>query len=196
MNRLVLFVAIAALATLTACSAHDPAPEGHADGAHKAAGEMEHHKAEEGHDGHGDHPSAKPDSAPATAPGDVLPNDGTRKVGDITRCVVTGDVFTVAADSPKTEHDGGTYYFCCAGCTDKFTADPAKFLNAKHGDAPAMSDAEALPNDGTRKVGDVTKCPTSGKVFTVAADSAKYEHDGKTVWFCCAGCVDKYKASL
>ncbi len=27
------------------------------------------------------------------------------------------------------EHAGKTYYFCCAGCADKFKADPAKYLN-------------------------------------------------------------------
>src|ERR1039458_8837238 len=27
------------------------------------------------------------------------------------------------------EHGGKTYYFCCAGCVEKFKADPAKYLN-------------------------------------------------------------------
>ena len=28
------------------------------------------------------------------------------------------------------EHDGKTYYFCCAGCRTKFAADPARYLGA------------------------------------------------------------------
>src|SRR5579864_7487135 len=27
------------------------------------------------------------------------------------------------------EHAGKNYYFCCAGCTQKFKADPQKYLN-------------------------------------------------------------------
>jgi xanthine dehydrogenase accessory factor len=40
---------------------------------------------------------------------------------------------TVAADasSHPYEHDGETYYFCCAGCRDRFAADPAAYLTAQ-----------------------------------------------------------------
>jgi YHS domain-containing protein len=41
---------------------------------------------------------------------------------------VSKEEFTVAADSPKAEHGGKTYYFCCAGCDTKFSKDPAKYL--------------------------------------------------------------------
>ncbi len=58
----------------------------------------------------------------------MLPNDGTRVVGDVTKCPVSQNAFTVAADSPKVELEGKTFYLCCAGCVDKFKADPAKFL--------------------------------------------------------------------
>ena len=34
----------------------------------------------------------------------------------------------VTADSPKADHNGKTYYFCCPGCDKKFKADPAKFM--------------------------------------------------------------------
>ena len=30
-----------------------------------------------------------------------------------------------------TEHSGTTYHFCCAGCAEKFKADPEKYLKAK-----------------------------------------------------------------
>jgi len=28
-------------------------------------------------------------------------------------------------------HAGKTYYFCCAGCAAKFTADPQKYIDGK-----------------------------------------------------------------
>src|SRR6267143_5861029 len=39
------------------------------------------------------------------------------------------------------EHAGKTYYFCCRGCQEKFSAEPAKYLIPKTlvGIAPASS---------------------------------------------------------
>jgi YHS domain-containing protein len=54
---------------------------------------------------------------------------GTAKVGDKSVCIVSGEEITVAADSPKVEHEGKTYYFCCGGCAKKFQADPKKYLD-------------------------------------------------------------------
>jgi Cu+-exporting ATPase len=62
--------------------------------------------------------------APAAA---GLKAPGTAQVGDKTTCPVSGEEFVVAADSPKTELDGKTYYFCCPGCAKKFQADPKKY---------------------------------------------------------------------
>lgn len=72
-------------------------------------------------------PAAAP--APAVAPvaADVK-KPGDAMVGDRTTCPVSGETFTVATDSPKLEHDGKTYYFCCEDCVGEFKADPAKFL--------------------------------------------------------------------
>ena len=39
----------------------------------------------------------------------------------------------------SSEHAGKNYYFCCAGCREKFRADPAKFLNK-----PAQSHGSGL----------------------------------------------------
>jgi YHS domain-containing protein len=40
---------------------------------------------------------------------------------------------TVRADrsSHPFEHDGETYYFCCAGCRDSFAKDPHAYLTAE-----------------------------------------------------------------
>lgn len=71
------------------------------------------------------------DAAAPSAKADVKPL-GEAKVGDTTKCPVSGEEFVVEATSPKTEIDGKTYYFCCAGCKKKFESDPAKF-GAKKG---------------------------------------------------------------
>ena len=53
---------------------------------------------------------------------------GDAKIGDTTKCPVSGEEFVVDASSPKVEHAGKTYYMCCGGCKMKFEADPAKYL--------------------------------------------------------------------
>ncbi len=74
-------------------------------------------------------PASAPGSAPATTvtAGDVKA-PGDAKVGDKTLCPVSKEEFTVTATSPKVEHDGKTYYFCCSGCDGKFKANPQKYL--------------------------------------------------------------------
>ena len=61
--------------------------------------------------------------------GPVVPA-GEAKVGDKTKCPVSGEEFVVRADSPKVEHAGKTYYFCCAHCVQKFQANPEKYTGS------------------------------------------------------------------
>lgn len=109
MRTLLAALALASLAAV-ACGGNTPAPEAPAA------------------------PAVAAPTAPIDAPkgdeaaaGDVKPI-GEAKVGDKTKCPVSGEVFTVSETSPKVEHEGKTYYFCCSGCDAKFKADPAKFL--------------------------------------------------------------------
>ena len=44
-----------------------------------------------------------------------------------------------------------------------------------------------------KKTGEETlKCPVSGKEFTKAETTPKYEYEGKTYYFCCEGCKDAF----
>lgn len=53
---------------------------------------------------------------------------GEAKLGDATVCPVSGEHFTVEADSPKAEYQGKTYYFCCNDCVADFQKNPEKFV--------------------------------------------------------------------
>jgi Cu+-exporting ATPase len=72
--------------------------------------------------------AAAPTAGAKTAPATGVKEPGDAKVGDTAKCPVSGEEFTVEASSPKAEHDGKTYYFCCGGCKKKFEADPAKYV--------------------------------------------------------------------
>lgn len=52
-------------------------------------------------------------------------------------CPVTGTETTPAKAYDKTEYEGKTYYFCCAGCKPEFEKDPQKYLNQE---TPATKD--------------------------------------------------------
>jgi YHS domain-containing protein len=70
-------------------------------------------------------PSAPAGAAATAKP--VVKGPGEAKVGDTATCPVSGEEFVVEATSPKLEHDGKTYFFCCSGCKKKFEAEPGKF---------------------------------------------------------------------
>lgn len=55
--------------------------------------------------------------------------DAPPPVGTKAMCAVSGEVFTVEADTDRAEHDGKHYVFCCSRCVDKFNADPHKFAH-------------------------------------------------------------------
>ena len=80
----------------------------------------------------------------------------------------------VTAESKhRHDHEGQTYYFCCAGCRTKFAADPAKFLAPKA--EPQLVD------------------PVCGMKVT-AESKHRHEHEGETYYFCSAGCRAKFAA--
>jgi len=78
-------------------------------------------------------------SGDQTASARIVP-PGEATIGDTSSCPVSGETFVVTADSPRVEHEGRTYYFCCAGCDARFQANPQQFLSP----APAAA-AEAAP---------------------------------------------------
>ena len=59
----------------------------------------------------------------------ALKAPGEARVGDRTTCAMHSDaVFTVSASTPKVEHRGRTYYFCCPECAKHFAEHPGDFV--------------------------------------------------------------------
>jgi xanthine dehydrogenase accessory factor len=68
----------------------------------------------------GEEGRVSPPSRGSASPGGLPPRESTDPVCGMT---VTAD-----ASSYPLEHDGETYYFCCAGCRRSFQEDPAAYL--------------------------------------------------------------------
>jgi YHS domain-containing protein len=70
------------------------------------------------------------------------------------------------------DYNGKTYYFCMEGCKEKFVKEPAKYVNA----------------DETK-----VTCPVSKSTFNKSDAYGSMEYEGKTYYFCCAGCKEKFE---
>ena len=73
-------------------------------------------------------PAAPNPNANGSASTQPLVAAGVAKIGDRTKCPVSGEEFVVTADSPHAEYNGKTYYFCCPHCPEQFTANPQKYV--------------------------------------------------------------------
>ena len=94
---------------------------------------------------------------------------------------VCGMEVEVEADTPRHDHDGETYYFCCPGCRDAFAAEPGKYLADEAG-----GDDEAGGCCGHEAESHID--PVCGMTVEVEADTPRHEHEGTTYYFCCDGC--------
>jgi xanthine dehydrogenase accessory factor len=68
------------------------------------------------------------------AAGELLPEAGAAPAAAApaeARDPVCGMTVTADRSSHPLEHAGRTYYFCCAGCHDRFAADPHAYLTAQ-----------------------------------------------------------------
>ena len=75
-------------------------------------------------------------------------------------------------------HEGHTYYFCNESCLEKFTADPARYIEAHKEDA-----GPELHHD-----------PVCGMDIESQDAAGTVEHNGKLYYFCSTSCVEKFKA--
>ena len=113
LTRTLLLTLLFALgACKSSSSAHD----------HDHDGDHSHH-----HDGAGSQPASQPGSQPSAMVPQVF--DEPPAVGTKAKCPVSGDVFVVSEDTERAEHDGKHVVFCCAGCVDKFEANPEKYTS-------------------------------------------------------------------
>ena len=93
------------------------------------------------------------------------------------------------------EYDGKLYHFCSRGCADKFRKDPKRYLSPSHkpGPMPGMVQIGAPVQIGTPRR--LEKDLVCGMSVDPTAVTNTANHIGKTYYFCCKGCADKFKAN-
>lgn len=150
------------------------------------------------------HPHHHADGTVCTCATDTGPATAVDPVCGMT--VQTSDAKDVA------QHDGETYYFCSAGCKDRFIRDPAGYLKTSsapaalldhshgshHGhDHAAQGHQHAASPRGASVAPTATtlvKDPVCGMDVDPATARFKHDHKGMTYYFCSEGCLTKFVA--
>jgi YHS domain-containing protein len=109
----------------------------------------------------------------------------------VARDPVCGMNVSIATAKHTVQHEGKTYYFCCGGCATKFKADPGKYLSSSP--QPASAGFVSLGTAAAKPASAKVKDPVCGMDVDPATAKAKSEYEGKTYYFCSAGCLEKFK---
>jgi P-type Cu+ transporter len=109
---------------------------------------------------------------------------------------VCGMTVDPAAAPGKVEHSGKTYYFCSTHCAGRFEKDPEQYLHKATSSAGSglvtlgMPNATTAPSSATKE-----KDPVCGMDVDPKKTKHRLEHAGKTYYFCCGGCLEKFRAN-
>ena len=111
----------------------------------------------------------------------------TDSTSTLARDPVCGMTVNPTTAKYSAEHSGKKYFFCCGGCADKFLAHPQQYLNK-----PALGLVTlGMPPSAASVAHD----PVCGMNVNPATAKHFVEYEGKKYYFCCAGCVEKFKTA-
>ena len=112
-------------------------------------------------------------------------------------CGMTVEPATAAG---RFDHDGETYYFCSTRCLDRFRAAPNQYVKTASlvGAAVPTAGRRPLPMMQPMPVQDPSaggeRDPVCGMTVQPATAAGSHTHEQKTYYFCCLGCLDKFRA--
>ena len=119
-----------------------------------------------------------------------VPQPATKKVSKDPVCGMSVDPANAASTA---EYDSKLYHFCSRGCADKFRKDPPRYLSPGHKPAmPGMVPIGAPVQIGAPRR--LEKDLVCGMSVDPTAVATTVNHIGKTYYFCCRGCADKFKS--
>lgn len=101
----------------------------------------------------------------------------------------------------KVEHRGKDYYFCSAGCAQKFEKEPEKYLTQAAGPVKAAAMPVQIAVAGKPAMGALpilasaprVKDPVCGMTVDPQKAAGKAEHAGKTYYFCSTRCKERFE---
>lgn len=94
------------------------------------------------------------------------------------KCPVMGEPLNLAV---SVATDEGPVFFCCKDCISTYQSNPAKYAAKVAAQRKALADRPKI-----QVTCPISKEPVDPNVFI--------ESEGRKVFFCCKGCMNKYKA--
>ena len=114
---------------------------------------------------------------------------------------VCGMTVQPATAAGSHTHEQKTYYFCCQGCLAKFRADPARYLSSVSAvpepTPPRQFSGKALPMMASAPPSQASTGaidPVCGMTVNPATAAGSFTYQGTTYYFCCQGCLTKFRA--
>ena len=96
----------------------------------------------------------------------------------------------------KFTHNGAEYYFCSAGCREKFASDPEKYLKKKVDSKNALTDNGGKSVETAGEAGGAATHTDPVCGMQAKPDSPhKHTYKGKDYFFCSAGCLKKFSGN-
>jgi len=83
-------------------------------------------------------------------------------------------------------HAGQVYYFCGKGCATKFRAEPEKYVMR-----PAVPNLVQIGKPAAPVI--TFQDPVCGMQVKPDTAAGTHAHEGQTYYFCCTGCLDKFR---
>jgi P-type Cu+ transporter len=83
------------------------------------------------------------------------------------------------------EHAGKKYFFCCAGCADKFVMHPQAYANKPASGLVTLGMPSSQPTE---------RDPVCGMNVNPATAKWVSEREGRKTYFCSRGCLEKFEA--
>lgn len=99
-------------------------------------------------------------------------------------CIVSGQALGSMGEPFNYVHEGRLVRFCCAGCIERFEAEPAKFITALD-EKIVSAQVASYP---------MTTCVIGGGELSSMGEPLNYFYENRLVRFCCAGCIAKFDA--
>jgi len=134
-------------------------------------------------------PGYRPGERSSVAP--TVPMAPVRPAAKDPVCGMTVDALQAAA---SIEYEGKLYHFCCKGCAEKFKREPAKYLAPAYKPGGMSAMVQLGGNQVQAAAKKMERDPVCGMNVDPAKPAATAGHEGKSYYFCCQSCADKFSA--
>ncbi len=116
---------------------------------------------------------------------------------------VCGMTVKPASAKGRVEHGGTTYYFCSKHCAQQFEKEPGRYVSeaaaplALQRIQPGQVGAQGGAAPGAPRSPSMSRAkdPVCGMDVDPAAAKFRFEHGGNRYFFCCGGCLEKFRSN-